>query len=71
MSGQALSRLLCGVFHVNRESGMRLQGQVSPQRLVYLQENWYLDAWCQLLEGLRSFAIDAIEDLAVMIEPAL
>lgn len=34
--------------------------EVSPQRLVYYRENWYLDAWCHLRGGLRSFAVDAI-----------
>jgi proteasome accessory factor C len=34
---------------------------VSPQRLVYYRDNWYLDGWCHLRDGLRTFAIDAIE----------
>ena len=34
---------------------------VSPQRLSYYRDNWYLDAWCHLREGLRTFALDAIE----------
>lgn len=34
--------------------------EVSPQRLVHYRENWYLDAWCHLRNGLRSFAVDAI-----------
>ena len=33
---------------------------VSPQRLVHYRGNWYLDAWCHLREGLRSFALDGI-----------
>ncbi len=33
---------------------------ISPQRLVHYRDNWYLDAWCHLREGLRSFAVDAI-----------
>lgn len=35
---------------------------VSPQRLVYYRDNWYLDAWCHQVEGLRSFAVDAIQE---------
>jgi len=35
--------------------------EVSPQRLVHYRDNWYLDAWCHLREGLRSFAVDAIQ----------
>jgi predicted DNA-binding transcriptional regulator YafY len=34
--------------------------EISPQRLIYYRENWYLDAYCHLREGLRSFALDGI-----------
>jgi proteasome accessory factor C len=34
---------------------------ISPQRLVRYRDNWYLDAWCHLRKGLRSFAIERIE----------
>jgi predicted DNA-binding transcriptional regulator YafY len=35
--------------------------EISPQRLVYYRENWYLDAWCHLRNELRSFAVDAMQ----------
>jgi predicted DNA-binding transcriptional regulator YafY len=34
--------------------------ELSPQRLVFYRANWYLDAWCHLRNGLRSFSIDGI-----------
>lgn len=34
---------------------------VSPQRLVHYRDNWYLDAWCHMREGLRIFAVDRID----------
>jgi predicted DNA-binding transcriptional regulator YafY len=34
--------------------------EISPQRLIYYRENWYLDAFCHLRNDLRSFAIDGI-----------
>ncbi|XOV84736.1 MAG: helix-turn-helix transcriptional regulator [bacterium] len=34
---------------------------VSPQRLVYYRDNWYLDAWCHLRDGLRIFSLARIE----------
>ena len=40
--------------------------EVSPQRLVYYRENWYLDAWCHLREGLRSFAVDGIQQAEIL-----
>ena len=46
-----------------RESGER---DVSPQRLVHYRSTWYLDAWCHRVEGLRRFALDAIEDADVL-----
>lgn len=35
--------------------------EVSPQRLIYYRDNWYLDAYCHLRKGLRSFAVDGIK----------
>jgi predicted DNA-binding transcriptional regulator YafY len=34
--------------------------KVSPQRLIFYRDNWYLDAYCHLREALRSFALDSI-----------
>lgn len=38
---------------------------VSPQRLVHYRNTWYLDAWCHASDGLRRFALDAIESASV------
>jgi predicted DNA-binding transcriptional regulator YafY len=35
--------------------------EISPQRLIYYRENWYLDAYCHMRNGLRSFAVDGIQ----------
>jgi predicted DNA-binding transcriptional regulator YafY len=40
--------------------------EVSPQRLVYYRDNWYLDAWCHLRQDLRAFAVDAIEKAEIL-----
>jgi len=42
------------------------QREVSPQRLVYYRDNWYLDAYCHLKNALRSFSVDAISKVAVL-----
>lgn len=39
--------------------------EISPQRLVYYRNTWYTDAWCHRSEGLRRFALDAIEEASV------
>jgi predicted DNA-binding transcriptional regulator YafY len=35
--------------------------EVSPQRLIFYRDNWYLDAYCHLRKGLRSFALDGVK----------
>jgi len=39
---------------------------VSPQRLVHYRDNWYLDGWCHLRKGIRSFAVDAIQSATLL-----
>jgi len=36
---------------------------LSPQRLIYYRDNWYLDAWCHLRKAIRTFALDSLEVL--------
>lgn len=43
---------------------------VSPQRLVHYRNTWYLDAWCHRVNGLRRFALDAIEQAQLLEQPA-
>ena len=43
-----------------RSSDEVTEREVSPQRLVHYRDNWYLDGWCHLRDGLRSFSVDAI-----------
>lgn len=43
--------------------------EVSPQRLVYYRENWYLDAWCHLRKALRNFSVDAIQKAEILEKP--
>jgi predicted DNA-binding transcriptional regulator YafY len=67
---QVASALLKGqrlaIVYRARGTGEVTEREVSPQRLVHYRENWYLDAWCHLREGIRSFAVDAIERVAVL-----
>ena len=63
-----LNRQRLWVRHHNRETGQTLERTVSPQQLVLYRDNWYLDAWCHLRNGLRSFAVDALEHSRVLEE---
>ena len=39
---------------------------ISPQRLIHYRDNWYLDAWCHLRDGLRAFSVDAIKHAEIL-----
>jgi predicted DNA-binding transcriptional regulator YafY len=49
-----------------RGSDATTEREVSPQRLVYYRDNWYLDAWCHLRHDLRAFSVDAIERAEIL-----
>lgn len=55
-----LSRRRLHIEHYRRQSDETVGRDVSPQRMVYYRDNWYLDAWCHLRKGLRTFSMDAI-----------
>ena len=54
----------------NRERDETNTRIVSPQRLVHYRDNWYLDTWCHLRDGLRSFSVDTIQRVKVLREKA-
>ena len=49
-----------------RGSDQITEREISPQRLVHYRDNWYLDAWCHLRDGLRAFAVDAIQHAEIL-----
>jgi predicted DNA-binding transcriptional regulator YafY len=57
-----LKRTRLWIRHYNRKEDRETEREISPQRLVYYRDNWYVDAYCHLREDLRSFAVDAIRD---------
>jgi predicted DNA-binding transcriptional regulator YafY len=61
VSEALLQRRRLSLVYLSRSRGEVGQREVSPQRLVHYRNTWYLDAWCHRVEGLRRFAIDAIE----------
>lgn len=66
-----LSRRRLRVTHHNRHTDDVHVRELSPQRLTYYRDNWYLDAWCHLREDLRSFSVDAFSSAIVLPEAAL
>jgi len=44
--------------------------EVSPQRLIFYRDNWYLDGYCHLRKGLRSFALDGVKKAELLSKKA-
>ncbi|HTE43132.1 MAG TPA: WYL domain-containing protein [Steroidobacteraceae bacterium] len=44
---------------------------LAPQRITYYREAWYLDAWDESRQALRSFSVDRVQRVAVLEERAL
>lgn len=55
-----LTRKRLFIEYEGRERQAPTQREISPQRLIYYRDNWYMDAWCHLREELRSFALERI-----------
>lgn len=66
-----INRKRLNIRHLGRRTSQVTERDVSPQRLVYYRDNWYLDAFCHLRDDLRSFALDAIEVALPSDKPAV
>jgi len=62
-------RLLLRYFsRARNEEGERT---VSPQRLIWYNNNWYLVGWCHVREDLRNFALDSVVEARLLPERAI
>lgn len=69
--GTALvQRKRLALTYAARGTGQATEREVSPLRLVHYRDNWYLDAWCHLRQGLRNFAVDAMTEAHLLDTPA-
>lgn len=65
--GSALvSRCRLRISYFARHRNERSEREVSPLRLMYHRNNWYLDAWCHKSDDIRMFSLDAIEAAAIL-----
>jgi proteasome accessory factor C len=55
----------------SRGSNRKSERTVSPQRLTHYREAWYLDAWDDASDELRTFSIDRMSNPRVVGDPAL
>jgi predicted DNA-binding transcriptional regulator YafY len=66
----AMRRRLHIRYH-GRARNAASQRTISPQRLVYYRDNWYLDGWCHDSDGLRSFSLDRIRAAETLEDDAI
>jgi predicted DNA-binding transcriptional regulator YafY len=71
VSAALLSRRRLHLRYLTRARREVSERDVSPQRLVHYRNTWYLDAWCHRADGLRRFALDAIEEASVLVSASL
>src|SRR4051812_6933226 len=60
-----LNRKRLFIRYRGRVNGEDTEREVSPQRLVHYRDNWYLDAWCHMRKGLRSFSMDCVRNAEI------
>lgn len=60
-----LERKRVAISYFNRASDEHTEREISPQRLIHYRDNWYVDAWCHMRNGIRTFSLDAIESAQV------
>jgi predicted DNA-binding transcriptional regulator YafY len=59
------------VRYFNRDRNDVTERELSPQQLVHYRENWFLDAWCHLRNDIRSFSVEAIQQVVISDLPAI
>jgi predicted DNA-binding transcriptional regulator YafY len=70
LAAALLNRKRLHIRYYGRGRDEYSERDVSPQLLIHYRGNWYLAAWCHLRQGLRSFAMDAIEQPTVLDDQA-
>jgi len=70
LASATLQRRKLRIAYHGRGRDQLTERTVSPQRLVHYRDNWHLDAYCHLREGLRIFSADRIRNARELEEPA-
>lgn len=70
ISQALLTRKRLQICYYSRYQNSESEREISPQRLIYYRDNWYLDSWCHWRKGLRSFSVDAIKQVEILPETA-
>lgn len=70
VSRATLGRQRIQVLHFNRTSDQHTERELSPQRLTFYRNNWYLEAWCHARKDLRRFSVDALQQIELLTKAA-
>ncbi|MFH2122997.1 MAG: WYL domain-containing protein [Pseudomonadota bacterium] len=70
VASATLQRRKIDLHYHNRAEDCLSSRVVSPQRLIYYRDNWYLDTWCHRSEDFRTLALDRIRELVVLDDAA-
>lgn len=70
LAAATLQRRRVQIAYHGRERDEITERVISPQRLVHYRDNWYLDAWCHRVNGLRCFSVDRVRLATEMAQPA-
>ena len=65
-----VERLQLSCEYSARSKGSVKQRRVSPQRIVYYRDQWYLDCWDEDKQALRTFSVDRMRKIEVLDQPA-
>jgi proteasome accessory factor C len=60
VASATLQRKKIWIEYHARTDDKRSERTISPQRIVHYRETWYLDAWDEARNALRSFSVDRI-----------
>ncbi len=66
VSRAVLERQQLQVRHYSRENNTYSDRTLSPQRLIFYRNNWYLEAWCHTRKALRRFSVDALASVELL-----
>lgn len=66
VASATLQRRKLWIEYHARSTDVRSERTVSPQRITHYRETWYLDAWDEERNALRSFSVDRVVRSAVL-----
>jgi proteasome accessory factor C len=70
VASATLQRKKVWIEYHARSDDKRSERTISPQRITHYRETWYLDAWDEVRNALRSFSVDRILRATVLDERA-